>query len=139
MASNTLSLKSLNLRSTAARDCVLDVFKEDAVALAHSDLEQKLSDKFDRVTIYRTLKTFLEKGIIHKVLDSEGGMKYALCKEACQTEEHVHHHDHVHFKCDSCGQTTCLDQVHIPTIVLPIGYQRQAVNMLVQGICVNCG
>lgn len=132
------SLKSSKLRQTDAREAVLTVFQGQPVALGHADIEGKLADKFDRVTIYRTLKTFVDKGLIHKVLDDEGGMKYAICKEACNTIEHHHHHDHVHFKCAECGQTTCLDSVTIPNLELPIGYKKQEMNLLVQGICKNC-
>ncbi|MES2794352.1 MAG: transcriptional repressor [Bacteroidota bacterium] len=132
------SLKVSNLRHTDAREAVLSEFMSGQYALAHADIENKLADKFDRVTIYRTLKTFVDKGLIHKVLDDVGGMKYAICKAECNTATHHHHHDHVHFKCTNCGQTTCLEKVTIPAIVLPLGYQKQEMNLLVQGVCLNC-
>ena len=132
------TLKEFSLRLTEARAEVLDVFFTDAYALAHGDVENRLADRFDRVTVYRTLKTFLEKGIIHKVLDDEGGTKYALCKSQCHDHSHGHHHDHVHFKCSVCGLTNCLDEVIIPSIVLPIGYKYQEINLLVQGVCPLC-
>ena len=97
--STQVTLKEFNLRQTDARAEVLDVFFADSYALAHADIETRLADKFDRVTVYRTLKTFLEKGILHKVLDDEGSTKYALCKQQCHQTAHAHHHDHVHFKC----------------------------------------
>lgn len=131
-------LKDFSLRLTDCREEVLDAFYTQNHALAHSDLEEQLAERFDRVTLYRTLKTFLEKGIIHKVLDDEGGTKYALCKDNCHTPDHQHHHDHVHFKCSVCGQTTCLDKVHIPAFELPLGYQRLETNLLVQGVCPLC-
>ncbi len=132
------SLKANNLRQTEAREAVLSAFVNGQFALAHADIEQQLADKFDRVTIYRTLKTFLDKGLIHKVLDDIGGMKYAICKAECNTAEHHHNHDHVHFKCNTCGQTSCLEQVTIPTITLPAGYKKTEMNLLVQGICKTC-
>lgn len=131
------TLKEYELRHTGCREDILDVFYKNQYALSHSDLEDTLNDRFDRVTIYRTLKTFLDKGIVHKVLDDIGGTKYALCKHSeCSHEEH--HHDHVHFKCMQCGLTNCLEDVHIPAINLPQGYKRMEINMLVQGICPNC-
>lgn len=131
-------LKQYNLRHTEAREDVLDLFYNRDFALSHGDLENQLDARFDRVTIYRTLKTFLDKGILHKVLDDEGTVKYAMCKEVCQAEDHTHHHDHVHFKCLVCGHTTCLDDVRIPALALPEGYQRQEINLLVQGVCPTC-
>jgi Fur family transcriptional regulator, ferric uptake regulator len=132
------SLKASNLRHTEAREAVLSEFMTGQYALAHADIESKLAEKYDRVTIYRTLKTFVDKGLIHKVLDDVGGMKYAICKAECNTAEHHHNHDHVHFKCSMCGQTTCLESVVIPAMILPAGYKKQEMNLLVQGICSLC-
>ncbi len=129
-------LKEFNLRHTDCREEVLSVFDRNHTALSHGDLEEQVNQKYDRVTIYRTLKTFLEKGLLHKVLDGDGGTRYALCKNDCKTDDH--HHDHVHFKCDTCGNTTCLDHVHIPALKLPDGYTRQEINLLVQGVCPAC-
>jgi Fur family transcriptional regulator, ferric uptake regulator len=85
--------------------------------------------------VYRTLKTFLDKGLIHKVLDDEGSLKYALCNDPCTTSSH--RHEHVHFKCTQCGQTSCLD-VEIPLVRLPKGYEAREVNLLIQGTCESC-
>ena len=137
MATNEkLSLKNYNLRHTDCRQDVLMAFSNSNAALSHSDIEFAIDDKYDRVTIYRTLKTFVEKGIIHRILEADGGSKYALCKMQCNSDDH--HHDHVHFKCTSCGDTTCLEAINIPSITLPKGYQRQEINLLIEGRCPNC-
>lgn len=136
MASASKTLKEFNLRHTNGREEVLDLFLNAGRALAHNDVENSLGPTHDRVTIYRTLRTFLDKGLLHKVLDDEGGTKYALCREACADGHH--HHDHIHFKCESCGQTTCLDEVGIPPITLPKGYARKETNLLIQGVCQGC-
>lgn len=129
-------LKEHSLRHTSCREDILDVFIQKEYALSHADIEEKMSENFDRVTVYRTLKTFLDKGIIHKVLDDEGTTKYALCKEKCSHTQH--HHEHVHFKCVQCGQTNCLDNTQIPILHLPEGYNAIEINLLVQGICQEC-
>ena len=119
-----------DLRHTACREEVLDLFLSESHALSHADIEKNLEQLFDRVTIYRTLKTFLEKQIIHKVLDDSGNLKYAL--------PHLHQHPHVHFKCHICGLTNCLEEVEIPRIQLPAGYQIRNTDLLVQGVCNIC-
>ena len=131
-------LKDYKLRQTDCREEILEVFMSKSHALAHADVELPLKDRFDRVTIYLTLKTFVDKGLIHKVLDDEGGVKYAICKDSCHSGDHKHHHEHVHFKCTTCGLTTCLDHVIIPNIILPEGYQRVETNLLMQGVCKTC-
>lgn len=112
------------------------LFLKNSFALSYSDVEREIATTFDRVTVYRTLKTFLDKGVIHKVLDDEGSLKYALCSDPCSTQEH--HHEHVHFKCTNCGQTNCLEDVTIPLLKLPAGYVAGEVNLLIQGTCNKC-
>ncbi len=129
-------LKDFKLRSTPGREAILLTFLKLDFALSHGDVEREVPASIDRVTLYRTLKTFLDKGLIHKVLDDEGSLKYALCNEACTLVHH--HHNHVHFKCTKCGQTNCL-QVDIPSVKLPKGFQPKEINLLIQGICEKCG
>lgn len=51
---------------TDSRMQILDLFYNNEGALAHADIEKKTGDAIDRVTIYRTLQTFEEKGIDRK-------------------------------------------------------------------------
>jgi len=129
-------LKDFNLRSTPNRQEILRLFLQCNYALSHGYIEKEIANTLDRVTVYRTLKTFLDKGLIHKVLDDEGSIKYALCSEACTAAGH--HHDHVHFKCTECGQTYCLN-VEVPSVKLPVGYKENEINLLIQGTCKHCG
>ena len=129
-------LKQHNLRRTECRSDVLDVFLGNEFALNYSDLETNLSQDYDRVTLYRTLNTFLDKGILHKIPDDSGVPKFALCPDECESEEH--HHNHVHFKCNSCKQTTCLEEVTVPGLTFPEGYRVNEMDILVQGTCPNC-
>ena len=128
-------LRTYRLRSTPTRQEILQLFLQKDYALSHSDIEKEVSEDSDRVTVYRTLRTFLDKGLIHKVLDDEGVMKYALCTTACSSTNH--HHEHVHFKCTECGQTSCLN-VEIPSVRLPKGYKSKELNLLIQGVCEVC-
>ncbi|MEM7655124.1 MAG: Fur family transcriptional regulator [Bacteroidota bacterium] len=130
-------LRQNQLRSTESRLAILKIFDSQSAALTERELEQSLGRTCDRVTIYRTLSTFLEKGILHKVLDDSGSMRYALCVSHCK-EGVTHPHDHVHFKCTICGQTTCIEQVPIPEVQLPEGFQLKEVNVLLTGNCPKC-
>jgi len=130
-------LKNSALSVTASRKRILDIFLAADNALAHQDIETKCAEQYDRVTIYRTLQTFLEKGIIHNIPSTDNMVRYALCNETCITSGH-HHDNHVHFKCDDCGKTVCLDDVNIPAVNLPKGYTMKEINMVVNGICKSC-
>lgn len=129
-------LKSNHLSNTDSRREILQVFLRSRSALAHHDIEKKTGEKFDRVTVYRTLQTFIDKGIVHTIPTADNAVKYALCREEC-SEGH-HHDNHIHFVCDSCGSTTCLDETAIPQIKLPQGYRQEKVNVIVNGVCKTC-
>lgn len=130
------TLKKNKLRITNSRLEILQIFIDNAVALSQSDIESQIGENCDRATIYRTLGTFLEEGLIHKVLDSQSIIKYALCKDTCI--EGNHRHEHVHFKCNDCGHTICLEGIKIQPIQLPKGYKATESNLLVVGVCVKC-
>jgi Fur family ferric uptake transcriptional regulator len=129
-------LKRSQLSVTEGRRRILEVFMEAGIALSPHDIEEKTSERLDRVTVYRTLQTFLEKGIMHTIPTTDNSVLYALCKDSCGAGHH--HDDHVHFVCEICGTTTCLDGLNIPFIALPDGYQVSQVNMVVNGRCRNC-
>jgi len=87
----------------------------------------------DRATVYRVLGRLVEEGVIHKVIDVDGVIKYAEC-EACTSD---HRHDHIHFSCEDCHTVSCLEQV-VPAFDLPKGYAIHTINFTVSGICPQC-
>src|SRR5262249_27191131 len=102
-------LKRNKLSVTGSRENVLSIFLNQSGARGHGDIEKRAGEKFDRVTIYRTLQTFVEKGIVHAIPTADNSIRYALCKDQCSEG---HHHDHhVHFLCTNCQVTYCLDDV----------------------------
>src|SRR6478752_4692691 len=121
-------LKRNQLSVTESRCKILELFRNNNGALAHADIEKKTGEKFDRVTIYRTLQTFVEKGIIHTIPTPDNSVRYALCKDECSKG---HHHDnHVHFVCDICNVTYCLDSVVTPEVNLPQGFRPSLIDVV---------
>ncbi len=129
-------LKQSGLSITESRTKILELFYKNEGALAHADIEKKTAAAFDRVTVYRTLQTFVEKGIIHQIPTTDNSVLYALCKHNC-VQGH-HHDDHVHFICNNCEKTICLDDVTVPEVKLPKGFKKQQSAMVVTGICGDC-
>ena len=128
-------LRRRHLSATDSRRKILTLFLNHDDALTHGDIEAKAGEKFDRVTVYRTLQTFVEKGIIHAIPTADNSVRYALCKDC---EEGHHHDDHVHFVCSNCNKTICLDDVVSPNIELPEGYAAQNVQVVINGVCKDC-
>lgn len=130
-------LEEFGLRKTGCRLEVLQQFLGHDFALSHADLEKALGNSYDRVTIYRTLYSFEEKGLIHSINDVSGAGKFALCKnDSCS--EHRHQDNHIHFTCRSCSQTYCLNDVDIPQLTLPQGYMADRLHFSAEGTCIGC-
>jgi len=129
-------LRRNSLSITDSRKKILNLFMNIHGALAHGDIEKKAGEKFDRVTVYRTLQTFVEKGIIHAIPTTDNSVLYALCKDNCTAG---HHHDnHVHFICLKCGTTLCLDGITVPELKVPAGLSINEIEVVVKGICRDC-
>lgn len=128
-------LRRKHLSITDSRKKILSLFLLNKDALAHADIEKKAGEKFDRVTVYRTLQVFVERGIVHTIPTADNSILYALCKDC--SEDH-HHDDHVHFVCRNCNTTICLDDIVSPEIALPKGYVAENVQVVINGICNNC-
>ncbi len=128
-------LNQKEVRITPMRQMILQHFLEKKEAIGLSKLEKEFP-KSDRITIYRTLKTFSEKGIIHKIENVGPELKYALCLENC--EENSHTDQHPHFHCLSCNSITCLESVFIPSLELPSNYKALSSEMTINGTCPKC-
>jgi len=129
-------LKEHDLRVTEIRKKLYSYFADAKSAVSHSHLEMLFSDEFDRVTIYRTLNSFLEKGILHKIPNDSGSARYALCHSACDSDHHID--NHVHFKCTVCENLVCLHDLEIPKVKMPGNYLVENAVLLYEGICENC-
>lgn len=127
-------LKNHNLRVTECRVEVLNKFLKTEHALSSRELEETF-DQYDRVTMYRTIHSFVDKGILHSIPDDSGFARYGICHETCTPEEHSH--DHIHFKCEECGTIECLPSRGLPEIAIP-GYNVREINMILSGICKTC-
>ena len=123
-------------RNTQAKGAIEEMLGQSNEALSHHDIQSKLGDLCNRVTIYRVLTRLVEDGTIHKMVDMDGVVKYASCKDTCNTT-HTHSHTHLHFSCTSCNTVTCLDDVQ-PQFKLPSDYRPKEMNFTISGICPKC-
>lgn len=128
-------LESKNIRVTAMRMLIYKFLAEKEIAVTLSDIENAFA-KADRTTLYRTVKTFEDKGIVHQIDDGTGITKYALCEKGCNCD--IKTDLHLHFHCNNCIETICLTEHKIPQIKVPDGFVSENVNLVVKGICDKC-
>ena len=111
MLNSTELLQSKKLRLTKPRTSVLDFFHSRlGKAISIKELLEFLKADIDKVTLYRTLHTFEDSGLIHRIFDDTGLEKYALCVGTCDDhhDHDAHNHSHIHFKCEKCQETDCI-------------------------------
>lgn len=114
---------------------VYKFLEKQMVAASLTDIETTF-EKSERTTLYRTLKTFEENGIVHKIDDGSGIAKFALCEDQCNCD--LETDLHLHFHCTSCNETQCVTEQKIPHIKLPPGFKAIDANLVVKGICNKC-
>lgn len=131
-----LLLHDNQLKVTNPRLSVLKLIADQEAATSQPMLEKVLGEEVDRVTLYRILKTFEEKGILHKVIDLNGTANYAICSSDCSAQSH--HDEHFHFNCNNCHKVYCMDDFHLPAIALPSGFKAETLNLSITGICSHC-
>ncbi len=129
-------LKSKKLRVTPFRKEVLSIFLKSQHAISVQDIEGELNE-FDRITLYRTIKSFINKGVIHEIVMPGDVKKLALCDVVCKHDSGIHEHQHVHFQCKECEEVYCVEIQNSPLIQLP-GFVIEEREFQAKGICKKC-
>ena len=122
------------VKPTANRILVAEALHGAGRPMSMMELEDAIGS-IDKSGISRTLTLFREQRLVHTIQDDGDGVRYELC------HSHSDSHDedaHVHFYCTSCRKTFCLEDIPIPEVALPEGYDGDSVNYMVSGICPDC-
>lgn len=129
-------LKRNQLKHTKQRIRVLEDIWANTTAISQPELEKKLGKEIDRVTLYRILNTYVNKGILHRISDLNGTANYAICSSACSADQH--RDEHVHFNCTNCNKVFCLT-TKVPAISITEGFKAETISLIAYGICKECG
>lgn len=133
----TAMLHRIGLRRTPVRSGVLALLGKAEEPMSVAEILAALPDHTDAVTVYRTLNTFTEKQLVHRVRGEDRAWRYAL-----GTLETSRHH-HPHFVCDACGHVQCLDNAKVLAglpgkLGIPEGYDVSHAEVLLHGRCPHC-
>lgn len=121
------------VKPTSMRILVYDYLEGQQAALSLAEIERYFENA-DRITLYRTLKSFEEKGLVHSIQENNTS-KYKLCQDEC--DEHTHKDWHLHFYCKICRQTTCKEDFILPDNA-GADYRIDEFRFFAKGICENC-
>ena len=127
-------LKSKKLNITDIRCRVLMLLGKSGNAFTQKEIEEFLEKEMgaiDRVTLYRTIRIFIEKQVIHPIMVDAQTIKLKLAGNHRGS-------DHPHFYCSHCQKLVCMPQIKIEQIMLPKGFVMQSSNVLIDGVCETC-
>lgn len=140
-------LRDASVRSTAARIKVLAALLDAPRALSHQDVQDAFKD-MDRVTLYRALDCLTDAGLAHKIAGDDRVFRYSAGAEhglVDDTNGHVPHHQHGHFKCTRCSKVFCLDSIGEAGLLqsalqesLGKGFQSHDIEFTIKGWCDEC-
>ncbi len=130
------TLRAFNLNHTRIRKALLEALVASKIALSANEIGERMELNCDRVTLYRNLKMFVEKGIIHQIFIDNHESKYVL------PDRDIHSGDdtgeHIHFKCMNCSVVQCLHNYPVAPVDLPEGFLKLETNYVIFGLCDRC-
>ena len=123
-------LNRSGLTKTPCRVDVLNALTGSNTALSEQELRKKLTFDFDRTTVFRTIRSFVDAGIIHAISCGDI-MRYAMNpgKRSAQ---------HAHFTCKKCGGVSCISSVHPGRYNMPKGFTSHGIALMINGVCDHC-
>ena len=127
-------LSSVNLRRTSSRVAILGVLLSARKPQTADQIAANLAPAGpNKVTIYRTLESFLAAGLVHRVFLQERTWHFELALNCTESQCHPH------FTCTNCGDMQCLTEMSLPMAEGPhkgfvIGRQR----VQLEGLCPKC-
>ena len=90
-------LRSNGLKNTPLRVALLDFLAQQETPLTAEEIGRSLKKvEFDRASLFRTLKTFTEAGILNMIDLGEGFHRYERNCELHHHHHHIHAHRHSH-------------------------------------------
>jgi len=123
-------LKQYHVYITTARLAMLEIFLQANEALTYNHFLTQPSLQVDRITIFRTLKLFVTKKIIHRIPASDGTSRYLLQQDS----EAIHSN----FMCSRCKKIIPVKIIAPPKVKLPKGYRQQNMEIIIDGLCNIC-
>lgn len=127
-------LTEKGVRPTANRLLVVRELVEASRPLSLADLERSL-DPMDKASIFRVLELLADKEIVHVIEDGSRSLKYEMCHSR---DRHTINDQHVHFYCEMCSETFCLEETAVPPVDIPPGFMPRSVNYMLKGFCPKC-
>jgi Fur family ferric uptake transcriptional regulator len=128
----SIILKEKGLKITQNRLDVLSIFLGSKKAYTLLDLEKIFHGKHDRSSIFRSLQTYYNKGILEKFCNASGT---AICTINLNNPDC---NGTSHFNCKECKTVFSLPNLPTEYIELLGKNKMETMNLLIEGTCEHC-
>ncbi len=127
-------LKKAGLRKTRQRVDILKVLANAKQPLTAEQIARKLRRaKPNKVTIYRTLESFVEAALVHRAYLGDRTWHYESGDHCTELQCHPH------FTCTKCGSTRCMLDSTVGMVKgLEQGFVVHRQQVRLEGLCPRC-
>jgi Fur family ferric uptake transcriptional regulator len=124
------------LRLTPQRLMILELLERSSGHVAPEDIYQQVHERFpmiNRSTVYRTLETLEELGIVRHGHVEDGAARYHLARES----------HHLHLTCHRCGKAVEVGELtfaepFLQSVKDRFGFEADLTHFPISGMCAEC-
>jgi len=140
-------LKQARLYCTEARVAILTVLQKATGPLRQDQIGRQVADRaskgpryeashlgsLSKVTVYRTLESLVEAGLVHRAFMHNRTWHFELADHCSERQCHPH------FTCIRCGVTQCMTDISLPLAQIPRkGFVISRQQVRLEGLCPAC-
>lgn len=127
-------LESAKLKRTGPRRTILEILLAGNRPQTADEIVSAMGNtRPNKVTVYRTLESMVDAGLVHKAFVEERSQHYELADKCTE------HQCHPHFVCTDCGRTSCMHDVSVSMATsAPAGFVIERQQVRLQGLCPKC-
>ncbi len=128
------TLRTAGLRRTQQRMDILRVLLRVKQPLTVEQIRRKVRGTApNKVTIYRTIESFVEAGLVHRAYLKDKTWHYELGDHCTKLQCHPH------FTCTKCGSTQCMIGSTVGMVKgLEQGFVVHRQQVRLEGLCPRC-
>jgi Fur family ferric uptake transcriptional regulator len=130
-------LKEHQVHLTQNRIAVFKLLTESKTALSVCTIMKQSESLLDRISVYRALKYFSQKGIVEIVPNNKGNASYILASINKNIVKRKNNKS-AYFVCSSCQQTEIILEPIVVNLNSLTKHRIRNYKLIIEGLCTGC-
>lgn len=130
-------LREYQVHLTQNRIAVFKLLTESKTALSVCTIMKQSESLLDRISVYRALKYFSQKGIVEIVPNNKGNASYILASINKKIVKRKNNKS-AYFVCSSCQQTEIILEPIVVNLDLLTNRRIRNYKLIIEGLCISC-